>query len=69
MPDSPSRLTSPRRTASEAVTGPRRSDSPVDRMRREHQSGFVELVRQLQRDLDRLPREFGQQVPRRLPSS
>lgn len=69
MPDSPQRLTSPRRTASASVNRSRASGPAVGRTHREHQSPFVELVRQLQRELGEIQREFGHQVTRRLPSA
>lgn len=68
MPDTPQRRTSPRRTSPAAVTGRRPSGPAIDRLGRQHQAGFVELVRQLQRELGQLPRELGNQVTRRLPS-
>lgn len=69
MSDSPKRLTYTRRTSAASVTRTRESGPAVDRVRRVHQSGFVELVRQLQRELGQLPRELGHQVTRRLPSA
>lgn len=76
MSDSPKRLTytrrtsaASRRTSAASVTRTRESGPAVDRVRRVHQSGFVELVRQLQRELGQLPRELGHQVTRRLPSA